>query len=206
MKTLFVPAKVSSKVNKEAILKVSKQLPEHIAIVFSIQFKDQAAEIRRILSEKHRITSFLQVLGCSKPRIPKTTQALLLIGSGKFHATSLALETELPIYILSRDKLDKISKSDITSLKAKQKASYVKFLNSKKIGILVSTKPGQNKLNKALDLRKNLKNKDSYIFIANNINTAEFENFPDVKSWVNTACPRMDMDSSTIINIDKLTL
>ena len=53
-------------------------------------------------------------------------------------------------------------------------------------------------------IKKKLK-KQSYLFICNNINTYEFENF-GLDSWVNTACPRMDMEDNKIINIDKLNL
>jgi len=66
----------------------------------------------------------------SKPKFPKSTQAILLIGSGKFHAISLANETELPVYIFNNHKLEKISEKDLESVKTKQKAAYLNFLNS----------------------------------------------------------------------------
>ncbi len=203
MKTLFVPAKIKSRVNKSKILEISKKLPKNIAIAYSIQYKDIASEIKKIFSKIHKITKLVQVLGCSKPNFPKNTQAVLLISSGKFHAISLAIESGLPIYILEHSKLREISKKDIDFFKKKQKASYLKFLNADKIGILVSTKPGQQNLKKALNFKKKLKNKKSYLFISNNINVNEFENFR-LNCWVNTACPRLDMDSNFILNIDKI--
>ncbi len=78
----------------------------------------------------------------------------------------------------------------------------MRFLNAEKVGILISTKPGQENLKKALSLRTKLKDKKSYLFINNNIDLKEFENF-GIDSWVNTACPRLDFDSS-VINIDDL--
>ena len=202
MKTLFIPAKAKSKVNKPKILTISKRLPKEIAIAYSIQYKEQAKQIKTLLEKSHKINSLIQVLGCSKPKLPKTTQAILLIGSGKFHATSLALETKLPVYILENTKLSKISQQEIEFLEKKQKASYLKFLHADKVGILISTKPGQQNLQKAINLKNKLK-KQSYLFIANNINTSEFENF-GLNSYINTACPRMDMNSNSIINIDKI--
>jgi len=203
MKTLFIPAKIKSRVNKPKILEISKKLPKNIAIAYSIQYKDIASEIKKIFSKIHKITTLVQVLGCSKPNFPKNTQAVLLISSGKFHAISLAIESGLPIYILEHSKLREISKKDIDFFKKKQKVSYLKFLNADKIGILVSTKPGQQNLKKALNFKKKLKNKKSYLFISNNINVNEFENFR-LNCWVNTACPRLDMDSNFILNIDKI--
>ncbi|HJX51103.1 MAG TPA: diphthamide synthesis protein [Candidatus Nanoarchaeia archaeon] len=200
MKTLYIEAKSNLKVNKSKILELSKQLPKNLIIAYSIQFKKIAEEIKTIL-KSHNIVKFIQVLGCSNPNIPENANAILLVGSGKFHAISLAYKTKLPVFILNRDSLDKISKTDVEIIEKKQKAAYLKFLNSNKIGIIISTKSGQNKIKTALEFAKKC-NKKSYLFLSNNINRQEFENF-GLSSWVNTACPRLDMDSS-VINIDKL--
>jgi 2-(3-amino-3-carboxypropyl)histidine synthase len=201
MKTLFIPAKIKSSVNEKAIQEISEKLPKSLAIAYSIQYQDTAKEIKKILSKNHEITSFLQILGCSKPNFSKSTKAVLLIGSGRFHAVSLAMETNLPVYILYNNSMQEISKKEIEVLKTKKKASYLKFLNSDSIGILVSTKPGQENLKRALELKKSpiMKNKKSYILIGNNLSSNEFENF-NIDSWVNTACPKLDFDVS-VVNI-----
>ena len=196
MKTIFIPAKIKTKVNKKKIKALSGKLPENIAIVYSIQYHDIAFEIKKLLS--NNVTKITQLLGCSKPSFPKTTQAIVLIGSGRFHALSLASETDLPIYILEKDKLFRITES----LKKSRKVAYLKFLNANKVGILISTKPGQENLKKAIDLSRKIKDKKSYLFISKDINTSEFENF-GLESWINTACPRLDFDSS-VINMDKI--
>ena len=200
MKTIFIPAKSKATLNKSKIKELSKKLPKDIVITYSIQYQELAFEIKKILAN-HNILKIIQVLGCSKPKFPKNTKAVLLIGSGRFHAVSLAYETKLPIYILEKNQLTKISQKDIKLYEKKNKASYLKFLNAENIGILISTKPGQQNLQRALNLKKKLK-KNSYLFISNAINIHEFENF-GLDCWVNTSCPRLDMDSS-IINIDKL--
>ncbi|MGD9275790.1 MAG: diphthamide synthesis protein [Candidatus Pacearchaeota archaeon] len=200
MKTLFIPAKSKQEINKKELLIISKSLPKEIAIFYSIQYFSQAKEIKKILSKK-KIISFKQVLGCSKPKISKNTKAILLISDGKFHVTSIALETKLPTFIFINNKLTKISDEEIKNLGKRKKAAFVKFLNAEKIGILVSIKPGQENLEQAMKLKSKLKQKDSYLFLSNNINTNEFENFPQIQSWVNTACPRMDMNEKGIVNI-----
>ena len=188
--------------NKSKIKELSKKLPKDLAIAYSIQYQELAFEIRKILTN-HNITSIIQILGCSQPKLPKNTKAVLLIGSGRFHAVSLAYETKLPVYILEKNQLTNISEKDIELYEKKNKASYVKFLNANNIGILISTKPGQENLKRALNLKKKLK-KNSYLFISNAINISEFENFA-LDAWVNTACPRLDMDSS-VININRIKL
>jgi len=204
MKTLFISTKLKSRIEESKIKEISKELPKNIALTYSIQYQEQAKKIKQILSKNHRVLKFIQVLGCTKLKLPENTQAILLISDGKFHATSLALESELPVYLFNLNKLEKISNQDIENLKKKQKASFVKYLNSETIGIIISTKPGQSNFKKATELKKKEK-KQAYLFISNNIDTREFENF-GLDFWVNTACPRMDMASNSIINIDKLNM
>jgi len=201
MKTLFIPVKSKSYIDKSLIQQASKKLPINIALCYSIQYLSQAKEIKSLLEKNHKITKFLHVLGCSKPIFPKQTKAILLITDGKFHAISLAHESKLPVYVLNGNKLEKVSSEEIENLEKKKKVSYVKFLNAKKIGILVSTKPGQQNMKKAIELKNKSKDKDSYLFISNNIGENEFENFPDIESWINTACPRIDMNEKGVVNI-----
>ena len=200
MKTLFIPVKSKLKLDELIIKDLSKKLPKNIAIAYSIQFKDIAFEIKNQLKDTHDVKIILQVLGCSNPKFSKEIQAILLISNGKFHAVSLAYETNLPVFLLDHNKLEKISNEQIENMKKNQKASYVRYLSAKNIGILVSTKPGQENLKQALDFKNNLKDKKGYLFIANNLNTNEFENF-NIDSWVNTACPRMDLNNNKIINL-----
>ena len=202
MKTIFIPAKSKLQLDKSEILSIQKELPKNIALAYSVQYEKQAKQIKYFLEKNHKITFFSQVLGCSKPNFPKNTNVILLITDGKFHAFSLATESKLPVYVFENSSLKKISKEETEKFEKKQKASYLKFLNAEKIGILISTKPGQENLKRALYLKKKLKSKKSYLFISNNIDAKEFENF-SIDSWLNTACPRLDMDSN-IINMNKL--
>jgi len=204
MKTLFIPALSTANLDKSKLKSLKEILPKNIAITYSIQYLEMAKEIKLFLEKSHRITLFTQVLGCSKPNFPKNTEAILLISNGKFHATSLAYESSLPIFLYDNGKFTKIKESEIESLKRNEKVAYMKFLHAEKVGIIVSTKPGQERLKRAIEFKKSQKNKKSYIFISNNIDVNEFENFPDIESWVNTACPRMDLNQKTIINASKL--
>jgi diphthamide biosynthesis enzyme Dph1/Dph2-like protein len=204
MKTLFVPinAKISANFQKlEALL---KPLPKNLALVYSVQYKEFAEDLKKELSKTHNILNFFQVLGCSNPHFSEDVDAILIITDGKFHAISLAYQTKKPVYILERDRLIKIPPEEVALLEKKRKASYLNFLNSDKVGVLISTKPGQQKLAKALSLKKKFENKKLYFFLSNDINLKESENF-GLDFWINTACPRLDMDTSRIINIETLT-
>ena len=203
MKTLFVSAK--SKIKKEGINLDNnlKDIPKSIAIVYSIQFKDLALEIKSQLEKKYNITFFSQVLGCSKPKFSLKTKAILLISNGKFHAISLAHESNLPVYLFDHGNFEKIKQEDIDKIALLEKSALLKYLNANQVGIIVSTKPGQQKLSHAIKFKDSLQDKKSYLFLTNEINISEFENF-GLNSFVNTACPRMDLVSSKIINISKV--
>lgn len=203
MRTIFIPATSKAKINSKLIRDLSKELPKNIAITYSVQFEKNANAVREELSKNHNVVMFSQVLGCSKPIPPKETQGFVIISNGKFHATALAYESGLPVYILDHEKFQKITDADIEKLVVSNKVSYLKYLSADEVGVLVTTKPGQQRLKQAMEFKKSLKGKKSYIFLADNIDTKEFENF-GLKSWVNTVCPRMDLVDSSIINISKI--
>ena len=206
MKTLFIEAKKNSSLNLRKIRESLKILPKTIEIAYSIQYREIALQIADSLKKTHKIEGIYQVLGCS-PIIPKkNSKAILLIGSGRFHAINLSLQTNLPIYILENESVHKIDEKEAEGLKQKKKASFLKFLHSKYIGILVSTKPGQENLKRSLALKSKLEKKypekKFYLFLGNEISVSEFENFP-IESRINSACPRLDLDSR-VINIGEV--
>ena len=47
------------------------------------------------------------------------------------------------------------------------------------------------------------KGKAAFIFISDNIDITQFENF-NISSWVNTACRGMSYDNPNIINYDEI--
>ena len=207
MKTLFIGAKVRKEPNYTKIANiVNKKIPERkIAICYSNQFVSIAKKLPEFLNEKEVIQK-IQVLGCSNPKFLEGVEAILIIGQGKFHSVSLAYETKLPTYILEDETIEKISSEEVKKMEQKERGMYLKYLESKKIGILITNKPGQQRLKSALNYYKNLKNKNrkkGYLFIANDLNVNEFENF-QIDCWINTACPRMDLTYGNILNLEKL--
>jgi len=204
MKVLYIDALMK---NKPIILGKNeiKKLPKKLFLAYSLQYKGLAKSIKKQLTSDNIIVSnFSQVLGCSKI---KTKLPILLISSGKFHAQNLFLQA-LAIYVLEGNKIIKITEQEIKRVKARKRTALIKYLNADKVGILVSTKPGQNKLDEAIKLKNKLKmknmEKDVFIFISNNIDLDQFENF-FIDSWINTACPGIAFDHPGIINIEDLS-
>jgi len=204
MKTLFIKAekKIDTDLNIE--IEGIENLPEEIFIAYSIQYKKLAEKIKEKLEKSgKKVIGFKQVLGCSDL---KSKSPILLISSGKFHAVNLVLQDN-SVFLLERDKIRKIEDKEIIRIKNQRKAALSKFLTADNIGIIVSCKPGQEKLQEALKIKKTLveKGKKAYVFVANNISVSELENY-NIDSWLNTACPGLALDSldSRILNTKEL--
>jgi diphthamide biosynthesis enzyme Dph1/Dph2-like protein len=202
MKTAFFGVTIKHEPDYEKVMNLVEDLEEKkIAICYSNQFIDVARKIKEKTSKT--VTNFIQTLGCSNPKFSEETEAILIIGQGKFHTVSIAYESDLPTYVLEDEKVWKVSDEEVEKMKKKEMGALLKYLHSKKVGVMVTTKPGQQRLEKAIEYKKNLKDKKAYIFLANQLDTSEFENF-GLDCFVNTACPRMDLNEGSIINLEKI--
>jgi diphthamide biosynthesis enzyme Dph1/Dph2-like protein len=201
MKVLFIYTEIkkSFKIKDKEL----EKLPKNIFIVYSIQYKKSANNIKKKLKKQGKnIKGFRQVLGCTELN---TQFPILLIGSGSFHALNLLLQDN-EVYILEQEKIRKIPGKEIKKLKNKRKAALTKFLSAQKIGIIVSYKPGQENLSLSKLIKKKLENKCKdkkfRIFIADNINLQGLDNY-NIDSWINTSCPSLTYDNK-IISIREL--
>ncbi|MBW2981292.1 2-(3-amino-3-carboxypropyl)histidine synthase subunit [Candidatus Woesearchaeota archaeon] len=204
---MFIEAKSTADV-KKAVEKAIKLLPKKVGIVTTAQHKHKLKEVKEIL-EKNQIKAEIggQILGCdasSARKIKDKVDAFLYVGSGRFHPIEVHLETDKKVIMANplTNEAKLLEKDEIEKIKRQQKGALLKFLSSKEIGVIVSTKPGQNKLKKALEFKKRLKDKSCHIFLTDTINPAEFENFPFIECWVNTACPRFADGKKGVINYD----
>ena len=195
-----------------------------VALFASVQFtnlNDFIKQIKKLgikvnTTKAKRTNEKIQVLGCDcyedsfQEDIIKNSDAILYIGDGLFHPKALLLsqiknQNFKPIIIFDpiANKIKEINKKDIEKQIQKKKRNLKMFINSRTIGILVTIKPGQQYFNSAKNLKEELKEqgKKAYLFIDNNINLSQLENYPFIQCWVNTACPRIGTDD--IVNIEK---
>ncbi len=186
MKTLFLPATL--KFNKELFKKIKIK---NFKVVTTIQYLKEV---------KKHFKNAKQILGCSKF---KKTNTFLYIGTGSFHPLRLTKYSK-NIHILNPEtkQFYKLEQSEIQTYKKQQKGKLIKFYSSKTYGIIVSTKPHQYNLKTAVKLKNKLKN--SFIFLTNNIEEEQLQNFPQIQCWINTACPRINYKN--IINLEDLPI
>ncbi len=223
---IFIDAKWQGKIKlpKELENYFKKNKISSIALFASIQFTDlnnfikqiENLEIKVNTTKAKRTNEKIQILGCDcykdsfKENIIQNSDAILYIGDGLFHPKALLLSQiktkEIkPIIIFNpiTNHISILEKKDIEKQIQRHQRNLKLFINAKKIGILVTIKLGQQYFELAKKLKENLEkeNKRAYIFIDNNIELNQLENYPFIQAWVNTACPRIGTDD--ILNTEK---
>ena len=179
-------------------------LPKNIGLATTVQFIDFVDEIVKFLENKGKII-FIdkmkqkyggQLLGCdtgATEKIKDNADAFLYIGTGIFHPLGIALNIDKDVFCYDpiHAIMSKIDKTQVEKYNKKRKGAYLKFMEATEIGILVSLKPGQNNFKKAIELKKQLNDKNCYIFVFDTLEFNQIENFPFIQCWVNTACNRI---------------
>jgi len=212
MKTLFIETKRKFK-DSEINLSILDKLPgETISLAATIQYIDLIPKVKSYLKSLGKKVTIKQgahhkahVLGCNSTALDSKADTALIITDGKFHAINNAIQIQKPIYIFNTKTLEKITQQEIDTHNKKTLAKQKKFLLAEQVALILSTKHGQHhkQINKIKKKMESL-NKKVYIFEANNINTSEFENFPQIKLWINTACYGLARDDPRIINLQDI--
>ena len=180
-----------------------------ISLTATIQYIGLVSKIKSYLESKGKKVTIKQgayykahILGCNSSAFDKSANTLLMITDGTFHAINNAIQLQREIHVFTTHSLEKINQKEIDDYNKKILTKQKKFLTAKTVGLLVSTKHGQHqkKIHNIKDKIKKL-DKKVYIFEANDINTSEFENFPQIQIWINTACFGLARDDMRIINL-----
>ena len=202
MKIMMVEGRYTGPITLEGIN--AAELPQRLGLVSTVQFLDQIGDVRaflekqgkEVLTGKMRQKYDTQLLGCDQGAAESMNgevDAFLYFGTGRFHPLGVAISTEKDVYCY--DPIEgiqsKIPREEAMRLNRKRKAAYTSFLHAKRLGVLVSMKPGQNHFKRAMALKKSLKDKEVYLFISDTIDFSQLENFPFIDCWVNTACSRI---------------
>jgi len=221
MKLMFVEARYKKPISIE---KHVLKLPARVGLVTTVQFIGQVKEVKSQLEKEGKKVFFgkgkhtayqSQVLGCdvdAAVSVEKKIDAFLYIGSGMFHPIAISLKTKKDVFTFNplTNKFNKVDKKEAEKINKRKKGALIKFLSSTEIGVIVTTKPGQQQLKQAFELKKRFKDKNFYFLMFNTIDFNQLENFPFIECFVNTACPRIALDDSikinkAIINLDDIS-
>ena len=208
MKTLFIESKYKEKIIlPRAVVEKLSRRANKIALFTTIQFLNNIPNLKNQLEKENIAVELIkpahckyagQLLGCSIKCFKEDVDAFLFIGDGMFHPLALKLSNDKPVFAYNpfTKKFAEITENETKRIKQQQKAALVKFYSSKEIGVLISTKPGQFEIKKALALKKKFPEKNYYYFIFDTLDFSQLENFPFVECFVNTACRRVSYDDS----------
>ncbi len=218
-KTIFIEARWEDKIRlgDEVLEHLKKEGAKKVALSASVQFlaldtvRHQLNDVGiEVLSTRAKRThAETQVLGCDAyhdafdKNIFDEADALLYIGDGLFHPKALLLaqrerreKIDVVIWDPVSSKMRILTFDEVKAQVNRTKANLKRFISAQTIGIMVTVKPGQQYLEQAKELKKGLESqgKKAYIFIDDLLKTEQFENYPFIDAWVNTACPRIGLD------------
>ncbi|MDD1769899.1 MAG: diphthamide biosynthesis enzyme Dph2 [Methanomassiliicoccales archaeon] len=140
-----------------------------------------------------------QVLGCNvsaAKEVEPLVDCFLFIGSGDFHPLAVAIGTGKPVLVLDPYMRSVHGIEELREKILRQRhGAIARAEGANSFGILVSTKPGQKRMELAERLRTlaQSKGKTTVILVANNIDPERLLVF-DVDAFVSTACPRLAID------------
>lgn len=209
MKTLFLEAHVSMNISlgEEQL----KQLPKELGLFTTIQFIDSIGTILNQLKDEGITVHLLkgkhtqragQILGCEYLDYP--APAFLYIGDGQFHPQAIAIKNNKPIYCYNpySKQMVLFDRKDIDAVMKRHKIGIMKFLEADAVGVLISTKPGQQFMKRCLLFKEKCeaKGKKVYLFLSNTVDFGQMNNFPFVQCWVNSACPRIGIDDKNKVD------
>lgn len=218
-KMLLLDAHYTDKISldKKVISLLEKKQTKKLALFASVQFlnvdtvKKQLNDLGiEVLTTNAKRTSVnTQILGCDADSdsfqhpIIQEANAILYIGDGLFHPKAILLSqrTHKEIKdVITWNPISKqihiLTKKDVELQIKKNIANIKRYIASSSVGILVTTKPGQEHFKLAQLLRETIEaqGKKAFLFVDNNVPLNEFENYPFIDAWVNTACTRIGLD------------
>lgn len=221
MKVVHVEARLKAK------FKIPKsfleKLPEKVAVFTTIQLMNSLEDIVSQIEETGRKAIVLktghtrhkgQILGCNVQNFQKYADqdfdAFVYIGDGFFHPKALVWKNEdkqVHVYNPFTDKEYLLDDEDIKRDRKKYNAALSNFYMARNVGVLVTTKPGQMLLKRAMELRDEYPDKNFYFFIENTLDFSMLDDFPFIDVFVNSMCPRVPFEdqkniSKPVVNLE----
>lgn len=150
------------------------------------------------------------ILGCNVSVLKKFEgDTIIFIGDGIFHPLNIKKSYKDKKVLAINPytfKITEITNADIKRFIFSEAVALDRLKTAKDVGIIVSTKNGQNNSSAAIRIKNKLEKdgKNVYLFLFDTINPEEFLNFKGLDLLINTACPRISMDDAKRFEIPVL--
>jgi len=160
--------------------------------------EDRGFEVR-IGKPDRRVAYAGQVLGCDyhvATQIAGDVDTFLYVGTGDFHPLGVRIATDKPVIVADPERKEARDLEEIRDGILRQRwAAIVAGQRAQTFGIIVSTKPGQDRsgLAEHLRLTAHRSNRSAFIFSVNLVDPEQLEGYR-VDAWVCTACPRIAIE------------
>ncbi len=184
---LYIPVYFDLEIPEKVKKEISEIKEKNLAIYSSEPFKKVLDDLGNyLLKIGKNVVSKKIILGCSE--VKNSAEANIFVGSGKFHPFVLRGKTYF--LDLEKNRLEDLT-GEVKKEEMKKKARVLKFKEAKKVGILVSTKPGQFYKDYEIIKKKiEREGKEGRILVLDEITNEKLGRFGfDV--YLNTACPRI---------------
>jgi 2-(3-amino-3-carboxypropyl)histidine synthase len=195
-----------------AITLVAAQLPSPLGLVASVQHLDlvprfeaaaRARGIEFVTGQGDRRLAYpVQALGCnytSAEQVAGRVKGFVFLGTGQFHPRGLAFAVDRPVWALDplTGQLD--PPMDRARLLRDRWLLIAQCRDARKWGVLVSTFAGQNRSPTALALIRKARSRglDAEALVFGRLDPSDLVG-RDFDAYVNTACPRIALDDSSL--------
>jgi len=182
-----------------------------VGLTSTVQHTPQLAEVAEALGKKGvkaligegagKTPEAGQILGCSysaATMLPENVDGYIFIGGGRFHPLGITLTTGKPVVIANpyNGEVSMLEESDLMDLAKKRMAAINAAKAAKKIGIIVTSKPGQRALADAMVLAEKLGDREKIAFLIylDETRADKLNNFTEPEAFIDTACPRIAID------------
>jgi 2-(3-amino-3-carboxypropyl)histidine synthase len=207
METIFIKALYKGPFTiSETLKRKLKELSEKIGLVSTVQFSELLPGIKKELEglgKQVSVSGDGAILGCNAinaDRISDSVDCFVYVGDGKFHPLQMALQLreKKRIYMLNpkSQNITELNWKEVEDFKKRREIIKAMAMSADKIGLLISTKPGQLNLANALKFKEKFEQeqgKKAYLFLMDNFDENQIENWPKL-TYVNTACPGLALD------------
>jgi 2-(3-amino-3-carboxypropyl)histidine synthase len=209
---LFLEAKMKIDIKKSMERAVNILKPwKKIGLATTVQHVFLLEEVKKILKNEGKTvyvgnTGHIkypgQIIGCNYSNVKSISdkvEAFLFVGGGSFHAIGLFLATMKPTIVA--DPFEDEARSIEVEAKKVLKKRWFDIQEAKKakeFGIIISTKTGQNQVEKAIKIKKALKKKGkkAILLALKEITPMSLMHYRQIDVYINTACPRIALDDS----------
>jgi 2-(3-amino-3-carboxypropyl)histidine synthase len=154
-----------------------------------------------------------QVLGCyyrNAREVAGDVEAYLYVGGGEFHPKGLVMSTGKPVVVANpfNATVRLMTEDDLMGLAKRRVAQIAAAKTAERIGVLVSSKPGQRATTVAEALRARFAEKgcEAVIIYLDEVRAEHLNNFVEAEAFIDTACPRLAVDGVSGVDRPILTV